>query len=148
VHSRFDRDYLSSSGSSSLAELRRSHQPPSPAQREVLREDATRIQFSRGLRRKLFEPNMFGEPAWDMLLALYIIDNDQRRLGTGELARLAGVALTTCLRWLDYLNEQDLIWRVPSTLDQRIVSVELSEIGRAAMDDYLMEVRSSAVFGI
>lgn len=83
-----------------------------------------------------------------MLLALYVIDNDQRRLGTGELSKLAGVPLTTCLRWLDYLNEQELIWRVPSPLDHRVVSVELSGTGRAAMEHYLTDVRKAAVFEV
>jgi DNA-binding MarR family transcriptional regulator len=148
VHYRHDRGFLGSLTSPLNADLQGSHQPPSLAQREILREDAVRIQLSRDLRRKLFDRNMFGEPAWDMLLALYVIHNDQRRLGTGELSKVAAVPLTTCLRWMDYLIEQELIWRIPSPLDQRVVSVELSEIGRATMDRYLMKVREASVFGV
>ena len=74
-----------------------------------------------------------------MLLALYVIDGEQRRLSTRQVARLAKLSLTTTLRWLDYLQEQDLVRRQPNPFDHRVVYTELSEKGRAAMDSYLMQ---------
>lgn len=119
----------------------------SPEQRELLREHARQIRFSRDLRQKSFDRNIFGEPAWDVLLALYTIDGDQRRLNIRELAKLTGLALTTALRWLDYLEEQGLIDRKPNPFDQRMVYVELSNNGRDAMDRYLMQMRGADMFG-
>src|SRR4051812_21439685 len=95
-------------------------------QGHMLREHARQIHYSRGLREKMFNERMFGEPAWDVLLALYIIDRDRRRVNTRELSGLAGVALTTTLRWLDYLEQEGLICRTPNRFDQRMVYVELS----------------------
>jgi DNA-binding MarR family transcriptional regulator len=118
----------------------------SPAQRKILHERASQIRFSRDLRRSLFNPNIFGEPAWDILLALYVIDRDQRRLSTRQVSTLAGHALTTALRWLDYLEEQDLIERGANPFDQRVVYVELSAKGRAAMDDYLTQMNETDIF--
>jgi DNA-binding MarR family transcriptional regulator len=118
----------------------------SPAQRAVLREDATRIRFSRDLRQKLFDRIMFGEPAWDILLGLYVIYNDRRRLSTRQLSKLANLPLTTALRWLDYLEQQGLIRRLPSSSDHRVVDIELSDKGRASMDGYLLQMRSADIF--
>ena len=118
----------------------------SPEQRQMLREQALRIRYYRELRRDLFDPNLFGEPAWEILLALYSIDWDRRRLNTGELAKLADLALTTALRWLDYLVEKDLVARNPNPFDHRMVYVELSDKGRAAMDDYIMRLRGAELF--
>jgi len=119
----------------------------SPAHRRVLHERASQIRFSRELRRSSFDPNMFGEPAWDILLALYVIDSDQRRLSTRQVTTLAGHPLTTALRWLDYLEQQELIERGANPFDQRVVYVELSAKGRAAMDVYLTQLNETDIFG-
>jgi DNA-binding MarR family transcriptional regulator len=107
-----------------------------PEQRERLRADAAREQFRRRLRRKLFDPHLFGEPAWDILLALYVIDNVERRLSIAELMGITHIPLTTSLRWLACLEEQGLVCRAVAPNDQRIVLVELTAEGRRAMDRY------------
>lgn len=117
----------------------------SPEQRRVLCERARQIRYSRDLREKLFDRNIFGEPAWDILLALYTI-NDERRLSIRELCELADVALTTALRWLDSLEEQGMVDRVPNRFDQRMVCIALADKGRAAMDSYLSQMRGSVLF--
>jgi DNA-binding MarR family transcriptional regulator len=115
----------------------------SPEQHRMLCEHARQIRYQRGVRAELFDRSIFGEPAWDMLLALYTIDGDRRRLNTGDLAELASVALTTALRWLDYLEEQSLIERRSNPFDQRMVYVELADKGRAKMDSYLLRIHSA-----
>ncbi len=119
----------------------------SPDQRQALREHALQIRHSRDLRGKSFDRNIFGEPAWEILLTLYTIDFDRRRLSTRELCKLANLALTTTLRWIDFLEEQNLIGRKPNPFDQRMVYVELSDKARAAMDNYLLQMRPAEMFG-
>lgn len=119
----------------------------SPEQRRTLRDHVRQIRFSRDLRGKFFDRNIFGEPAWDILLTLYTIDDERRRLNTRELAKVSRLALTTALRWLDFLKEQDLIERKSNPFDQRMVYVELSDKGRAAIDDYLLQMREAEMFG-
>lgn len=119
----------------------------SPEQRQSLREHANRIRSARDLRRQWFDQNIFGEPAWEMLLTLYVIDGEQRRLSTRQVARLARLSLTTTLRWLDYLEEKDLVSRRPNPFDHRVVYTELSDKGRAAMDAYLMRNRGADAMG-
>jgi DNA-binding MarR family transcriptional regulator len=147
VQRRFDRSIPEKPGNAASAGSARSHQTGSAAQRELLRGYADQIRFSRDLRHKSFDRNLFGEPAWDILLTLYIIDGDRRRLSTRDLSKHANLALTTALRWLDYLEEQDLIARKTNPFDRRVIYVELSDKGRAAMDHYLIEMHDAAVFG-
>ena len=110
-------------------------------ERERLRADAAREQSRRGLRRKLFGPNLFGEPGWDILLALYAIDNVDRRMSIAELTAITHVPLTTSLRWLAYLEEEDFVSRSAAPNDQRMVLVELTDDGRRAMESYLSHAR-------
>jgi len=112
-----------------------------PDEREMLRADAAREQFRRGLRHKLFNPYLFGEPGWDILLALYVIDDVERRLSIAELTAITHVPLTTSLRWLTYLEEQDLVTKSAAPNDQRIVLVELTDEGRRAMERYFSHAR-------
>lgn len=123
------------------------HQTGVAAQREILRGYAGQIRRSRKMRHKSFDRNLFGEPAWDILLTLYTIDGDRRRLSTRDLSKQADLALTTALRWLDYLEAQGLITRKPNPFDRRVVYVELSDKGRAAIDHYLIELRDAALVG-
>jgi len=102
----------------------------------------------RDLRHKSFDRNLFGEPAWDILLTLYVIDGDRRRLSTRDLAKTANLALTTALRWLDYLEEQGLITRKANPFDRRVVYVEISEKGRVAIDHYLIELHEADLVGV
>lgn len=117
----------------------------SPQQRETLRADAAREQFQRSLRRKLFDEHLFGEPGWDILLALFVIDNVERRLSIGDLTAVTLIPLTTSLRWLAYLEEQDLISRSMAPHDQRMVLIELTDKGRRAMETYFLHARETAV---
>ena len=126
--------------SPAFAELEGAHPELTPAQREALRADAAAVQLARSLRRKVFEENIFGEPAWEILLALYVNDL-HRRLNTSRLTELSGVAMTTVLRWLDVLEDAQLILRRENSRDQRIVVIELSRRGRSMMDEYFMRLR-------
>ena len=115
----------------------------SAAQSEMLRQDATRLLASRKLRSGLFDPNLFGEPAWDILLSLYVIHNDRRRMSIRALAEHCDLPLTTMQRWLDYLSQRDLVRRLSNPADHRVVDIELSEQGRAKMHAYFLRLRQS-----
>ena len=144
---RTNPSFTEKPGSAASAGSITSHRTGSAAHREILRGYANQIRFSRDLRHKTFDPNLFGEPAWDILLSLYIIDGDRRRLNARELSKHANLALTTALRWLDYLEEQELIARKANQFDRRVIYIELSDKGRAAMDHYLVEMQEAAMFG-
>ena len=79
---------------------------------------------------------IFGEPAWEMLLLLYVGESESRRT-IGRLGDLAGISKSTTLRWIDYLDSRGLVRREPHPTDRRAVFVELTRKGRRAIDLYL-----------
>jgi DNA-binding MarR family transcriptional regulator len=147
VQHRHDKGFLKALGRAETDASRPDLIAASPEQRQMLREHASLIRSARDLRQESFDRNIFGEPAWEMLLALYVIDGEQRRLSTRQVAKLASLSLTTTLRWLDYLEEQDLVSRQTNPFDHRVVYTELSDKGRAAMDTYLMRNCGADVMG-
>lgn len=101
-----------------------------------LLERARAILAARRRREALFGAAIFGEPAWDMLLLLYLGASESRRT-LGRLGELAGISKSTVLRWIDYLDRQGLVRREPHPTDKRATFVELTEKGRKAIDMYL-----------
>jgi hypothetical protein len=62
-----------------------------PPGRDELRAVAERLYAERRRRDEHFPPGLFGEPAWDLLLVLYIAHEDGRDLGLDEAFAAARV---------------------------------------------------------
>lgn len=101
-----------------------------------LQKRARAILAARRRREALFTTTLFGEPAWDMLLILYLGASESRRT-LGRLGKVAGISKSTALRWIDYLDRHGLVRREPHPTDKRAVFVELTQKARKAMDLYL-----------
>lgn len=94
------------------------------------------IQQILDLRRKrnrLFSPDLFADPAWDMLLELYLSDLTGKRLSVSSLCFASNVPPTTALRWIDKLAADGLIERSADPCDRRRTFVALSDDGRERM---------------
>lgn len=98
---------------------------------------AESILSDRRRRSEIFNPAMFGEPAWELLLTLFVMDRQGPRLTIGALAQAAGAKLTTALRWLEYLEDQDFVRREPHPNDMRTAFIELTDKAREALRLYL-----------
>ena len=98
---------------------------------EVAREELAR----RRRRAKVLPEDMFGEPAWDILLQLYV-EQQGRHLTIARLTSYLELPATTVLRWLNYLQEKQLIRREGHPTDQRSVIVELTTNAIEAVDTY------------
>ncbi len=85
----------------------------------------------------MLDRQLFGEPAWDMLLALYCLPARGERLTITALTLAADTPQTTGHRWQTILTEEGLIERGPLELDARKQFVRLTEKGRRLLDDYL-----------
>lgn len=92
---------------------------------------------SRQLRTKYFNRAMFGEPAWDVLLALYITEQTKGRQSIGRIADWIQTPLTTVARWIDYLEKERLVSREAHPNDKRVIFICLLDKGRDLMDGYL-----------
>lgn len=100
---------------------------------------AKAVLKDRRRRAELFNPSIFGEPAWEILLTLFVADQDGPRLTIGRLAQFADTKLTTTLRWLDYLEDQGLVSREAHPNDARTCFVTLTDKARSALRLYLSE---------
>jgi DNA-binding MarR family transcriptional regulator len=92
------------------------------------------------MRRQSFPADLFADPAWDMLLELYAIKCEGRRVSTSKLSIAAGVPSTTALRWIDKLEAEELVVRTVDPMDARRIWIALSATGIAAMESYLERI--------
>jgi DNA-binding MarR family transcriptional regulator len=108
----------------------------SPTRRELC-QLACRIYDARRDRERVFDSQFFGEPAWDMLLALYCLPARGEILTVTALALASGVPQTTAYRWQTVLQAQGLIERGPTGVDLRKQFMRLTKEGRALLESYL-----------
>jgi hypothetical protein len=106
----------------------------------LLAKVAEAILRSRQRRALIFPSGLFAEPAWDMLLDLFVNDVRGLQVPTTSLCLASGVAPTTALRSLAMLEVKELIRRHPSRDDRRVILVELSAKGRGFMRQGLTDV--------
>lgn len=92
---------------------------------------------NRRRRDGIFRPGIFAEPAWDMLLDLYVQEHLKRSVSIHSLCIAAAVPPTTALRWIGKLVERGLVERQPSVHDNRVIYIALTADGRTEMERYL-----------
>lgn len=112
-----------------------------PAQAErmapLLLASAEAVYRSRRKRTAYFPNSLFGEPAWDMLLDLFIHQVRRKRVQVTSACMASGVPATTALRWITVLEQEGLVQRVPGVQDKRIQFVELTQAGHLAVARWL-----------
>ena len=84
---------------------------------------------------------LFGEPAWDILLDVFIAQKSRREIQVSSVCLEAGVPSTTILRWLARLEQEGLIYRASDNVDGRRRYVRLTEAGEALMFRVLDSIR-------
>ena len=94
----------------------------------------------RRLRDRFLDPDLFGEPAWDMLLDLYAARLEHQRVSVSSLCIAAAVPSTTALRWLRTLTESGLVVRRADPHDKRRVFIELGEPAARGLTGYFAEL--------
>lgn len=101
-----------------------------------------RVMRARALRNRFFETKLFADPAWDMLLTLYETELSQRRITVSSVCNSAGVPPTTAFRWLNLMESEALVRRVPDPRDRRRIFVQLTEQTRCSMDAFFSSVQT------
>jgi hypothetical protein len=98
------------------------------------------------LRRKraaLFgNPDLFGEPAWDILLDLFIAHGEGKPVSVSSACIGSASPATTGLRWLGVLADEGLVVRENDPEDHRRVMVRLTQAGLAAMERFFDAVEA------
>ena len=75
-------------------------------------EEARRLYRLRRIRDQAFGPGIFGEPAWDLLLDLYIAASEPRPVSVVAASIAASVSTEDAARWLTLLEEHGLVERL------------------------------------
>ena len=108
--------------------------PPCSGAENVLRARAESILRVRQARERLLGRAVMGEPAFDLLLCLYI-RSEHKETSLASLARPARIPYSSALRWIHYLSDKGLVECTESKVDRRVTSVELTASGRAILDE-------------
>jgi DNA-binding MarR family transcriptional regulator len=98
---------------------------------------ARRLYELRKVRNAMLGNALFSEPAWDILLDLFISEHEQRRLSVSAVCIGARAPSATALRYLAMLQDADLVERIRDACDGRRSHVQLTALGRLRMANLL-----------
>jgi hypothetical protein len=87
----------------------------------------------QGGRRSAPLPSLFADPAWDMLLDLFVAKAEERPVSISSVSIASGVPASTAYRWIEALLDRDAVRRRPDPLDRRRVYIEITELAFEAM---------------
>lgn len=110
--------------------------PSNEMSSEKLLERAQSILRVRGARERLLGRGSLGEPAFDLLLCLYV-RSGQKETSLTSLARAAGTPNSSAMRWIRYLADRGLVELTESKSDGRATCVQLTSSGRLVMNEFL-----------
>lgn len=92
---------------------------------------ARRHYAARRIRDRIFDdPDLFGEPAWDILLDLFAAELRGEAISITSACIASGVPSTTALRWVGLLEAKGYVERKPDPVDARRSFVGLTLRGR------------------
>ena len=135
--------YRITAGAQNKVRKRRTRKPNELAvierDEEYLANLALREYGARRQRTRHFATDLFGEPAWDILLDLFV----QRACGKKICVTSATIASaappTTALRKIQMLEKDGLVARQRSAQDRRVTYLVLTEKGYRQVGNYLRE---------
>ncbi len=90
-------------------------------------EEIRRLLRLRRLRENFFDPSLFADPAWDMLLDLMAARLEQAQVAVSSLCIAAAVPPTTALRWIKAMTDHGLFERCADPDDGRRIFIRLSD---------------------
>ncbi len=103
-------------------------------------DKAQRAYRNRRRRAEVFgDESLFGEPAWDILLDLFVAGERGKRVAVTSACIGSGVPSTTALRWLNVLEARGLVEREEDNADARRSFVRLTGKARVLMNEYFSD---------
>lgn len=106
---------------------------------------------ARDERDRIFGADLFFDPAWNMLLDLYVNECRGAVVSVSSLCIAARVPSTTALRWLTMLEKRGLIARRADDYDRRRSFLFLTDEGRSKIESTLDRARETggkSAFGL
>jgi DNA-binding MarR family transcriptional regulator len=110
------------------------------AQLLAVAEDIYRVRRKRDVQfEQFFGEGLFCEPAWDMLLDLYINNGRSRMISVSSACLASAVPTTTALRHISELVRRRLVVRSPHPVDRRAFILHLSPLAVSVMEGLLRQ---------
>lgn len=106
----------------------------------ALLEEAIAVMAERRMRREFLPEEIFHDPAWNILLALFASGAERTPMTVKDVVLQSDAPATTSQRWIDQLHDLNLIDRSIDKDDRRRVKVSLSQSGSHAMKSYFRAV--------
>lgn len=106
---------------------------PTESEPSPIVEDDDIVQFAESLykmrrqREGYFPQQLFGEPAWDLFLELFVAARRGQRVSVSSACIAAAVPPTTGLRWLKAFEQDGYVIRTRDVFDQRRWWVRLTD---------------------
>jgi DNA-binding MarR family transcriptional regulator len=114
------------------------HPRTAATDKAALGQLAQEIVLLRKRRAAAFgNSDLFGEPAWEIFLALYAAHEAQHKLSVTGVCEEARLPLATAIRWIEKLEKDGWVYRAPDPVDRRRSWLILSERALNVMRDYL-----------
>lgn len=88
-----------------------------------------------------FDAELFADPAFDMLLFVFLEQEAGRTVETSACYRASGVPRTTAVRWINMLVANGMFESAPHPTDRRLALLSLSEGARANVRQWLNTMR-------
>ena len=99
-------------------------------------EDVRDVLRLRRMRNRFFDPTLFADPAWDMLLDLMAAQLEGEEVSVSSLSIAASVPSTTALRWIRTMTDLGLFERRADPTDGRRIYINLTEAAATALAGY------------
>lgn len=90
-------------------------------------------------RAALFSSDLFGEPAWDMLLELYATELADRVACVSGVCRDSGAPFSTALRWIKMLEDNGWVTRLPNHGSPPQSFLSLTDKSKSAMKRFFAQ---------
>lgn len=100
----------------------------------------TLYQIRRARDRIFSDEDLFGDPAWDILLDLVYAERDNKSVSVTSACMASSVPPTTALRWVTILENKGYIERRQDQLDGRRRYVMLTDRGRVLMNRFFAQL--------
>ncbi len=104
------------------------------------------LYWSRGVRFDSLSSDLFGEPAWDLLLDLYIQEKSGARSSVTSACIAARVPHTTALRHISALCKANWVTRVQDEADRRRYWLALTPQAVKKLDRHFDQLAKTVAF--